>query len=76
MVNHGIIQRVKKDMRRNSDEISPRDETSLSRFWKLRKRLVHQTLLPRNEIEEPKKTKERFEGYRTLSERLARSSFA
>jgi len=64
-----IIQNIKKDVKRKSDEIFPRDEIFLSRFQELRNRLVHQALLTRKEIEELEKLKERFEGYKELSEK-------
>jgi hypothetical protein len=69
IVEREIIQRIKKNVRGKSDEIFPRDEISLSRFRELRNRLAHQALLTKDEIEEFEKIKERFEGYKTFSEK-------
>lgn len=63
------IQKIKKHLRGKSDEIFPRDEISLSRFRELRNKLVHSALLTGKEIEELERTKERFEGYKVLSEK-------
>jgi hypothetical protein len=64
-----IIQNIKKYVKGKSDEIFPRDEIFLSRFRELRNKLAHQALLTRKEIEELERMKERFEGFRELSEK-------
>ena len=64
-----IIQDIKGGVKGKSDEIFPRDEILLSRFRELRNRSVHQALLTTEEIEELTRMKERFEGYRELSEK-------
>jgi hypothetical protein len=69
IIKHEIIQRVKKDVRGKSDETFPKDEILLSRFRELKNRLAHQALSTKDEIEELEKIKERFEGYKTLSEK-------
>lgn len=64
-----IIKNIKKDVVGKSDEIFPRDEIFLSRYRELRNKLVHQALLTNREIEELRRAKERFEGYKELSEK-------
>jgi len=64
-----IIQDIKGDFRGKSDEIFPRDEIFLSRFRELRNKSMHRALLTTGEIEELTRMKERFEGYRKLSEK-------
>lgn len=69
LIKTEIIQEIKKDVIRKSDEIFPRDEITLSRFHELRNKLVHQALLTREEKEELERMKEKFEGYKALSEK-------
>lgn len=69
VIKAGIIQEIKKDARGKSDEIFPRDEIFLSRFREMSNKLAHQALLTREEMEELKRMKGRFEGYKVLSEK-------
>jgi hypothetical protein len=69
LIKEEIIQEIKGDVRGKSDETFPRDEIFLSRFQGLRNKLSHKALLMRNEIEELERMKERFEGYKVLSEK-------
>ncbi|MEM2889467.1 MAG: hypothetical protein QXR42_08385 [Candidatus Bathyarchaeia archaeon] len=64
-----IIQEIMEDVKGKSDEIFPRDDVFLSRFMELRNKLAHRVLLTREETEELEKMKERFEGYKVLSEK-------
>jgi hypothetical protein len=69
LIKTEIIQEIKKDVTGKSDEIFPRDEIALSRFHELRNKLVHQALLTKEEIKELERMKEKFEGYKQLSEK-------
>jgi len=69
VVNHDIIRRIEKDVKGKSDEVFPGDAIFQSRFRDLRNKLAHEALLTRDEMKEFKKMKERFEGYRALSEK-------
>jgi len=69
LIKEEIIQEIKRDVRGKSDETFPMDEVFLSRFQELRNKLAHRALLMKNEIEELERMKERFEGYRVLSEK-------
>jgi len=64
-----IIENIKSDVIGKSAEVFPRDEIFLSRFRKLRNKLVHQALLTKKEIEELERAKKRFEGYKELSDK-------
>lgn len=64
-----IIQKIRNDVKGKSDEIFPRDKIFLSRFGELRNKLAHRALLTKEETEELEKVKERFEGYKALSEK-------
>jgi hypothetical protein len=69
VIEAGIIQDIKSDVKGKSDEIFPRDEVFLSRFRELRNRSMHRALSTTEEMEELARIKERFEGYRELSEK-------
>jgi len=69
VVGQEIIEYIKKDVSGRSSEVFPRDEVFLSRFMELKNKLAHQVLLTPKEIDELERAKERFEGYRELSER-------
>ena len=69
VVEPEILKNIKKDVIGKSDEIFPRDEMFLSRFRELRNKLMHKSLLTKKEIEELERAKERFEGYKELSEK-------
>ena len=69
IVKAEIIKDIKKEVIGKSDEVFPRDEISLSRYRELRNKLVHRSLLTNKEIEELERAKERFEGYKELSEK-------
>ena len=69
IVKQEIIKNIEKDVVGISDEIFPRDEIFLSRFRELRNKLVHQALLTEKEMDTLERAKERFEGYKELSEK-------
>jgi hypothetical protein len=63
------IQEIRKDVKGKSDEMFPKDEIFLSKFQDLRNKLAHRALLTKEETEELEAVKERFEGYKALSEK-------
>ena len=69
LIETKIIQEIKKDVVGKSDETFPKDEVFLLRFQDLRNKLMHQALLTENEVKKLESLKERFEGYKTLSEK-------
>jgi len=69
LVEAEIIQDIRSDVKGKSDEIFPRDEIFLSRLRELRNKSSHQALLTAKELEELTRMKERFQGYRELSEK-------
>lgn len=64
-----VIENIKEDVSGKSDEVFPRNDIFLSRFRELRNKLAHRALLTKREVEELERAKERFEGYKELSER-------
>ena len=69
IVEADVIKEIEKEVTGRSDEIFPSDEIFLPKFRELRNKLVHRSLLTNNEMEELERAKERFEGYKELSEK-------
>lgn len=69
VIRQEIIEDIKKDVAGRSSEVFPRDEVFLSRFRELRNKLAHEAFLTDREIYELERAKDRFEGYRELSEK-------
>jgi len=69
LIEPELIESIKEGVSGKSDEVFPRNDVFLSRFHELRNKLVHKALLTKKEVEELERARERFEGYKGLSEK-------